>query len=442
MAGYTQLQEEAPPLPRDVATTTGGFTSSLVGGDTLSQDSTLSYLEDTGSPTNTEEEGPPVERQGAPHSFSPVPSGKPKKANPMLRSAIAGALLLLLVAGGVKAVQTLAEREEEIPLIDDVLDNMFNDLSTKASELIERWTNAPDVVRKAFAIHYLPSLEGMEADYKEGLDLYIRHVEGLKRVRIPTHEEEEKRRGYKRHVKTLTGVLMAAAERLRGLESLHAIYSQHNVEINMLFKPDPSPLPPKEQLMTQTEDLMSFSEFSRMVYPPSQDTQELQQQQGQGQGQERQQEQQQIPGVLAAKVANLLRVQQIMAEEDYAIQEIFQKYFVEDFGMNTISLTKSQALGMQPFGIGYDRMVFNSQAMANYLHYRYHHPGRVMINEQLMKELAANFTVEGMLDVLHTLRENDDGMKLVKERRFAMENSRRGPPISRGHLISLAMFLV
>ncbi|KAL8453798.1 hypothetical protein Emed_000659 [Eimeria media] len=358
-----------------------------------------------------------------------APPSPRRRKTPFILSGVAAALLLLLAAGGLKLSQALAKEEEQLPLIDDELDGLFTDLDMRTRELIERWNAASDDVKKAFAAHYLPSVEGMEADPKEGLALYTRHVEGLKRVRVPAHEDEEKRLGYLRNVRTLTAVLTAATERLKGLEGLNQIYTESKVEANMLMKPDPSPLPTKEELLQQSADMLSFEDFVQMLP-------------GVSAPQNAPQKEQMIPRVLAEKVANLLRVQYKMHDEDFAIQEIFQNYFFSSYDLNLMNLTKEQTAGMKTFGIGYDQMHFNSPAVANFLLYRHQHPGRVLLNQELMEECAQNFTVEGMLGFLEKVREIDGGANLVKERRFAMSNARYGPPPSKGHLASLALFLI
>ncbi|KAL8454040.1 hypothetical protein Emag_001612 [Eimeria magna] len=429
MAAYSRFATEESSLPVVEATTAASDFQSSLEGETLTQESSLSYMNTAETGGSGEEEtagtirtrSDNLEKEG-------IMGPTPRRKKPFIISAVAAALLLLLAVGGLKAVQTLA-KDEELALMNDELDGLFTDLNKRVDEFVERWNAASEDTKKAFAAHYLPSVEGMEADPAEGLELYMRHVEGLKKVRVPLYDEENKRIGYMRHVRTLTAVFMAATERLKGLEGLNQIYRENHVEANMLFKPDPSPLPSKDQLLNQTEDLLSFEDFIKMVPGVSMPRNAAQ-------------ADQMIPRVLAEKVANMLRIQYKMSDEDYAIQEIFQNYFIGSYDLNLMTLSKDQTARMTPFGIGYDRMLFNSPAMASFLLYRYQHPGRLVLDERLMTECAKNYTVDGMLTLLETLRELDQALKLVRERRFAMENARLGPPPSKGHLLSLALFLV
>ncbi|KAL8428603.1 hypothetical protein Efla_007813 [Eimeria flavescens] len=133
-----------------------------------------------------------------------------------------------------------------------------------------------------------------------------------------------------------------------------------------------------------------------------------------------------VPKVLLERVSDVLRLQERAREEDFMIQEIFQKYFLSAYGLNARTLDKISTEGMQMFKVPCDRMRFHTSAFARVLSSRMRSLKKSSVDIEVLGRMASDYNIDNVRDCLRMLKQRhaQQVQQLLAARREAMQESR------------------
>ena len=239
--------------------------------------------------------------------------GRTASSRTILRAALISALLgfgAAAVGVGYKKVGALKISGGAL-LETQSLQHYKNELRLSASELQQAWDGASQTVRNVFGASYMPRVQGQPPP-TDPLSMFQERVKELRATAPLEKASEQEKQKYILQLRIATVILRAASSRLASLKELDDFLVQKNMGTELAL--ERTPIPPREELLKQKDDLLSFSQFVDMLGQGRVDISAV------GNVKDKK-----IPRSLAESLANYLQAVDLQAKHDEEAYRILRK---------------------------------------------------------------------------------------------------------------------
>ncbi|CDI73879.1 hypothetical protein, conserved [Eimeria praecox] len=177
------------------------------------------------------------------------------------------AIALIVVSGAryimSKGSRPRAQSSQGLPLpVDDVsMQQYLNEFDEAAEDMKVAWRSSDVAVRKAFQLHFSPSLEDGKAPSAAPLATIIGHVDKTRKWEVPPHSSVEQRRDFAEHLHLLRNICRAVTLRLKELNWLALVSERADVPVPVPGLDEPYMYPDIDELEDDAESRSTAAEF-------------------------------------------------------------------------------------------------------------------------------------------------------------------------------------
>ncbi|KAL8433431.1 hypothetical protein Efla_003010 [Eimeria flavescens] len=325
---------------------------------------------------------------------------------------LTAAALLLTIIGGVAAA-----RQSDMVVHPEGMDEeakaLRTELELRAGEFGRLWEAASPRVQKGYIENYMPSFENDKVGKNEVVGLYMKHVNGVSGLPVPSKEKTE-RKQYEQLMKLMTSLMTVACKRLKGLQEFEQFHEENEAEVPLLHLEDPHPLP--SEVSEEVDGGVPFGDFLSMTRGPFPSNMKLAYNKY-------------LPYNIVEKLLNAVDLEDRLRFMDLQMIYHIEDEFVSLYNANVQKLIKPYLWRMHPIPLPYDNTSFDPSFFVRYLHERYLHASHKFLDGQLMEDFAANWTVKGIKSVFDKVmmyhRERPEGR--LDYQRFTLSRLFRTP---------------